>query len=150
MSKVHESARSHNNYRAIRSQAGTAATLAARTSSPPLDEGRIMSAIASHFAWRARRGIWWCHIPNGGLRSKIEASILRGQGVKPGAPDLLIVADGKAYFLEVKTEAGRVSQAQADCHEELRRAGAEVGVAFGLDEALRQLEQWHLLRGRAA
>jgi VRR-NUC domain len=117
---------------------------------PPLDEGQIMAAIADHFAWRARPGIWWAHIPNGGLRSKVEAAILRGHGVKPGAPDLLIVANGKAHFLEVKTEAGRVSQAQADCHEELRRAGAEVGGAFGLDEALRQLEQWHLLRGRAA
>jgi hypothetical protein len=62
------------------------------------------------------------------LRRRREASILRGQGVKPGAPVLLIVADGKAYFLEVKTKAGRVTQAQADCHEKLRRAGAEVGV----------------------
>ena len=111
-----------------------------------LAEGQ--SAIAKHFAWRARQGIWWAHIPNGGLRSKIEASILHGQGVKPGAPDLLIVADGKAYFLEIKTKAGRVSQAQADCHEKLHRAGAEVAVCYGLDQALRQLEQWQLLRGQ--
>lgn len=113
-----------------------------------LSEQEIQAAIAAHFAWRARPNIWWCHIANGGLRSKVEAAIMRGQGVKPGAPDLLIVADGRPYFLEVKTEAGRVSQAQADCHEELRRAGAEVGVAHGLDQALRKLEQWRLLRGR--
>jgi hypothetical protein len=32
----------------------------------------------------------------------------------------------------------------------LRRAGAEVGVAYGLDHALRQLERWRLLRGRSS
>src|SRR5262245_58909528 len=37
MNKVHESARSRNNHRAIRSlEVGTAATIAARTSSPPI------------------------------------------------------------------------------------------------------------------
>jgi VRR-NUC domain len=115
-----------------------------------LSEQEIQAAIAAHFAWRARPNIWWGAIPNGGLRSKIEAAILRGQGVRAGAPDLLIVADGRAYFLEVKTEGGRLSPVQLECHEELRRAGAEVGIAYGLDHALRQLEHWRLLRGRSS
>jgi site-specific DNA-methyltransferase (adenine-specific) len=54
MSKIHESARSRNNYRAIRSlEVGTAATIAARISSPTLNEGQIMPGIADPTAIRA-------------------------------------------------------------------------------------------------
>jgi hypothetical protein len=35
-------------------------------------------------------------------------------------------------------------------HEALRQAGADCGVAYGLDAALRWLEQRGLLRGRLA
>jgi hypothetical protein len=120
------------------------------TSRAQLSEQEIQAALVDHFAWRARPNIWFCHIANGGWRTKAEASILRGQGVTPGAPDLLIVADGKVHFLEIKTESGRLSPVQRDCHEQLRRAGAEVAVAFGLDQALHLLEQLGLLRGRAS
>ena len=113
------------------------------------DEQIIHRAVVDHIAWRVHPNVWWCHIPNGGRRSKIEAAILRGQGVRPRPPDLLIVADGKAHFLELKADRGRLSQAQRDCHEQLRRAGAEVATAFGLDQPLAQLMRWDLLRGAA-
>jgi hypothetical protein len=35
-------------------------------------------------------------------------------------------------------------------HAALRAAGAIVSVTYGLDAAIAQLEQWGLLRGRAA
>ena len=79
-------------------------------------------------------------------RSKIEAAILRGLGTARGTPDLLIVADGKAHFLELKSAGGRTTDAQRQCHEALRAAGAEVAVAHGIDEALAWLEVWNLLR----
>src|SRR4029077_19138587 len=82
----------------------------------------------------------------GGLRSKIEAKILRGQGVVRGCPDLLIVADGKAHFLELKSEHGRVTPAQHECHEALCAAGACVAVVYNIDEALERLTAWGLLR----
>jgi VRR-NUC domain len=109
-------------------------------------EQELQRAVVEHLAWRARPGVWWTHIPLGGLRSKIEAAILRGLGTTRGTPDLLIVANGRAHFLELKAPHGRVSEAQWVVHERLRRAGAEVAVAFGLDAALAQLEQWQLLR----
>ena len=63
-------------------------------------ETQIQRAVIEHLAWRARPCVWWTHIPLGGLRSKVEAAILRGLGTARGTPDLLIVADGKAHFLE--------------------------------------------------
>src|SRR5262245_32201071 len=59
-------------------------------------EQQVQRAVIQHLAWRPRPGVWWTHIPLGGLRSKVEAAILRGLGTARGTPDLLIVADGKA------------------------------------------------------
>jgi hypothetical protein len=75
-------------------------------------EQQIQKSVIEHLAWRARPGVWWTHIPLGGLRSKIEASILRGLGTTRGTPDLLIIASGKAHFLELKSAVGRVTPEQ--------------------------------------
>jgi hypothetical protein len=111
-------------------------------------EAQIQRAVIEHLAWRARPGVWWTHIPLGGLRSKVEAAILRGLGTARGTPDLLIVADGKAHFLELKSARSRVTSEQRACHGALRAAGATVAVATGVDAAIAQLKDWGLLKGR--
>ena len=108
-------------------------------------ETQLQRSVIAQLQWRARPGVWWTHIPLGGLRSKVEAAILRGLGTARGTPEL-IVADGKAHFLELKSAGGRATDAQRQCHEALRAAGAMVAVAHGIDEALAWLEVWNLLR----
>ena len=97
-------------------------------------ETQLQRSVIAQLQWRARPGVWWTHIPLGGLRSKVEAAILRGLGTARGTPDLLIVADGKAHFLELKSAGGRATDAQRQCHEALRAAGA---VASHLDRRAR-------------
>jgi hypothetical protein len=109
-------------------------------------EQTLQRAVVEHLRWRARPGVWWCHLANGGWRSPIEAKIFKALGVVAGAPDLLIVADGRAYFLELKAPRGRVSAAQHECHEALRAAGASVAIADNIDEALELLQSWEILR----
>ena len=109
-------------------------------------EQALQKAVVGHLQWRARPDVWFCAIPNGDARSPIEGAIFKGLGVVAGAPDLLIVRDGRASFLELKAQGGRLSEAQRECHERLRRAGAVVATATGLDAALDQLEDWQLLR----
>lgn len=109
-------------------------------------EQTLQRAVVEHLQWRARPGVWWTHIPLGGVRSKIEAAILRGLGVTRGTPDLLIIADGHAYFLELKAPRGRVSVAQFGCHAALCTAGAIVAVANDIDAALYLLEKGQILR----
>ena len=109
-------------------------------------EAQLQRSVIAQLQWRARPGVWWTHIPLGGLRSKIEGAILRGLGTTRGTPDLLIVADGRAYFLELKAPRGRVSAAQHECHEALRAAGASVAIADNIDEALELLQSWEILR----
>jgi hypothetical protein len=65
-------------------------------------EQTLQRAVVEHLSWRAAPGVWWTHIPLGGLRSKTEAAILKGLGTNRGAPDLLLVADGRAHCLELQ------------------------------------------------
>ena len=111
-------------------------------------EQDLQRALAHHLRARAAAGTFWLHVPNGGARSAIEGSILRACGVKAGAPDLILIRGGKVFGLELKANGGRVSPAQAQAHEEMRAAGATVAIATGIDEAIKQLERWQLLRGQ--
>ena len=52
---------------------------------PEDDLQRAVAQLLDSLGW-----LWW-HTPNGGRRSKIEAKRLKGLGVKPGVPDILIL-----------------------------------------------------------
>jgi hypothetical protein len=69
--------------------------------------------------------------------------------VKPGVPDLLLLLAGRLYLLELKALRGRLSDDQIETQEKLRQAGAVVGNAVGLDQAIAWLEDHGLLRGKA-
>jgi len=51
-------------------------------------------------------------IPNGGHRDVATATILKREGVRRGAPDLMIIGKSKIYFVEVKTQKGKQSEYQ--------------------------------------
>jgi VRR-NUC domain len=112
-------------------------------------EQQIQKALADHLRVRAAVGTYWFHPANGGARTAIEGAILKACGVRAGTPDLILIKDGKTFGLELKAPGGRVSPAQAQAHQEMKTAGAEVAVAVGIDEAIEQLEIWQLLRGHS-
>ena len=60
-------------------------------------------------------------IPNGGARHPAVALRMRAEGVRPGVPDLFVPA--LRLFLEVKTETGRLSGAQARWRDVLQYSG---------------------------
>jgi hypothetical protein len=113
-------------------------------------EQQIQRAVLSHLAWRAMPGTWWCHYPAGGWRSPIEAAIFKSLGVVAGVPDILIVHGSQLYALELKAETGRLTDVQSDTQAAMRRAGAIVATARGLDDALGQLVLWGLIRPEAS
>ena len=110
-------------------------------------EHEVQRAVIDHLRWRRQPNLFWAHIPNGGRRSPIEARVFAGLGVRPGAPDLILIHRGGVFGLEPKSATGRLTTAQRDCHAAMRAAGAEVEVATSIDAAVRQLEKWQLLRG---
>jgi hypothetical protein len=112
------------------------------------EEDAIQRCVLQHLKARAVPGCFYFAVPMGGLRSRTEAAILNGLGSMAGIPDLVLICAGRTFGLELKAIGGRLSRAQIATQEAMRAAGAEVETAFGLDEAIGQLEAWHLLRGR--
>lgn len=110
-------------------------------------EAQIQRAVLQHIKARGVPNLFAFHVPSGGYRRKTEAAIFKGLGVVAGVPDLILIHQGLVYGLEIKTSTGVVTLPQQQTHAALRRAGATVEVVRGLDEALRQLEKWGLLRG---
>lgn len=72
-------------------------------------------------------------IPNGGYRSRIEAAIMKGEGVKPGMPDLhLPVAAGPFHslYVELKVGTNKPSPEQEERLAELQALGHAVAVVW--------------------
>ena len=53
-----------------------------------------------------------------------------------GFPDLMLLKDGQAMFIEVKRPGGRVAPLQWEWIRRLRKAGFKAGVALSLQDAL--------------
>lgn len=117
-----------------------------------MNENEIQRAVFAHIRTRGAPGVFAFHPKNGGIhqRGRRRTGINSGLGVVSGVPDVIIVKDAKTYALELKREAGLPSPEQQKCWDVMRQAGAMVSVAFGLDDALAQLEGWGILRGSAA
>jgi hypothetical protein len=114
-----------------------------------LDEADIQRAICQHLVARPACGLVWFHPANGGWRHHVEAARFAGLGVRPGASDLILLHDAKFYALEIKRDhKARVSPAQRAFIKDVRTAGGKADIGYGLDDALRKLEEWGLLRGR--
>src|SRR5579863_7394946 len=89
----------------------------------PSSEQAIQHAVCQHLHQRGASGLVWWHTPNGGRRSPVEAAIFNGLGVRAGVADLILLRDGRAFALELKTERGRPTAAQMQFISEFRAAG---------------------------
>lgn len=68
----------------------------------------VMTAIG-----RLAPNVYAFAIPNGGLRSKLEAIRFKAMGVKRGIPDLaLILSDGSTAYVELKAGKGKLRPEQ--------------------------------------
>lgn len=79
------------------------------------------------------------HFANGGKRGKIEACILKGMGVRRGAPDLVLLAprgDRVGLAIELKAPDGRLSIDQAQMLALFEKQGWAKVVCWSFDEAV--------------
>lgn len=88
-------------------------------------------------------------IPNGGLRSKRTAAMLKAEGVKPGVPDLFIPLPRGEYaglFVEMKDVKGRPPRAsQMEWLDLLNANGYAAYWARGADAAIELIERYTAL-----
>lgn len=84
----------------------------------------------------------WAHVPNGGNRDQVTAAKLKGHGVKPGVPDVLIFAappllpESPGVAIELKRrQGGKTSPEQREWLEHLENQGWCCSVCKGWEEA---------------
>jgi len=73
-------------------------------------------------------------IPNGDKRSISVAKRLKAEGVTPGVPDLFI-PDWNLWIEMKKQKGGKLSAAQKNMIEHLKRIGHTVIVGYGAEDA---------------
>lgn len=92
-------------------------------------------------------------IPNGGGRSgPVVGSILKAEGLRKGAPDLMLAvarplviftgAMTHGLFLELKRRDGRLSPEQEVFHGLLKQQGYAVSVVWSLTEAINAITSY--------
>lgn len=75
------------------------------------------------------------HVPNEGKMTMQAALLRKWIGVVSGAPDWVILGQGKGLAIELKTQAGRQSLNQKAFEEWCKLAGVQYHVCFSLEEA---------------
>lgn len=74
------------------------------------------------------------HVPNEGKRSQWAGAELKRQGLKKGAPDIIIaLPEGRWAGLELKSEKGRPTVAQLGFQSMMGSAGAPCSVVYSID-----------------
>jgi hypothetical protein len=110
-------------------------------------EAELQRALCKHLEARAVTGLTWWAVPNGGLRSKIEAAIMKGTGVKAGVSDLHFLYQHQFFVLELKAPGNKPTVEQLLFMANVHNAGGKAGWTDSLDNAIAKLERWGLLRG---
>jgi len=107
-------------------------------------EAALAESVNQFLAVALPREAFYCHVPNEGKRSYAVAAELQRQGMRAGIPDYCILYAGRAYWIELKSKRGSISEAQKRVHRELRNAGCEVVVARSIAEVALALEGWNI------
>lgn len=76
-------------------------------------------------------------VPNGGNRNAREAAIMKAEGIRAGAADLILLAARGQYgalCIEMKTATGRQSPAQKEWQKQAENAGNKYVVCRSIGE----------------
>ena len=94
----------------------------------------------------AHPGVLCYAIPNGGYRTITTARAMRAEGQKAGMPDLHIPIGRGEYlslYIEMKNgKAGRLSEAQKEMHETLRKYRNKVVICRNLEEFQEEINKY--------
>lgn len=105
-------------------------------------EARLQKALVQILRLQCNPGVLWFSIPNERRTSPRIGAELKAMGLRPGAADLCFVIEGRARFLELKAEKGRLTDEQKGFCADAYSAGGEYLVAFRLEEAIQILSDW--------
>jgi hypothetical protein len=128
-----------------------------RVKAPKPLEAEIHQQVVALLHLCAKDGVLYWHTPNSfhvrGVPTNALALAWKRMeriGALAGVPDLTLVIDGSAHFLELKREGGFLSSPQVLFRDRALKAGAQFRVAHSFDEAQAALNDWGALKGKEA
>lgn len=84
-------------------------------------------------------------VPNGGGRSKIEAGILKAEGVTPGVADLILFVPNKAFHglcIEMKASDGRQSASQKEWQQAAEEQGYKYVICRSVEDFICEIKNY--------
>ena len=102
-------------------------------------ERALHEAVVQYLAVALPPEVFFFH-PLQNPRSKVQGAIFHRLGFRAGIPDLLILHDGRALFIELKAPRKHLSPIQRAVHRQLRDAGCDVFLARSITEVQMALE----------
>ena len=134
--------------KARRKKAAEDADLLGRLSPAPLKrkprhrESEIQRSAVAWFRYSFPRYLIFA-VPNGGSRNAIEAANMKREGVMAGVSDLIIVADRRVLFVEMKDgKNGRQSEHQKEFQHRVEVLGHRYVVCRSLDDFMAKVKEW--------
>lgn len=76
-------------------------------------------------------------VPNGGYRNKIEAGIMKAEGVVSGVSDLILLMPSKGFnslCIEMKAGKGKQAESQKEWQNEAEKAGNAYRICRSVDD----------------
>jgi transposase len=112
-------------------------------------EDDLQIAVADYLRLAVPGDVLWFHVPNGGKRNKITASILKKMGVRRGVADILFFRESlQKLAIEMKTQDGSQSKEQKDFERLWTLAGGIYVIARSIDEVKDTLRSLGFLQRR--
>ncbi len=109
-------------------------------------EARLQRAVVQHLLLAGHGDVVWFHVPNGMKSTGRHVNNMKRMGLRPGVADLVILADGKAYCMELKAKGGKQTVEQIAFQEACELAGVPYVVCDNLQAAITVLRDWKLIR----
>ena len=104
-------------------------------------ESDIQQACVRWFRWEYPRYLCFA-VPNGGSRNAVEGANMKKEGVLAGVSDLIVIADHKVLFVEMKTRKGRQQDTQKEFQHRVEVLGFRYVVCRSLDDFINAVRAW--------
>jgi hypothetical protein len=95
----------------------------------------------------SRAGVCWYSIDHANFAGEIPG-IRIGRGIIAGILDIFVLYQGRAHFIEIKTDNGELSDAQQAVGTALLVAGGRVGVVRDAVDTIALIDAWAIPRAR--
>lgn len=113
------------------------------------EEDAIHAGIIDLLKLAVAPGVLFYHIPNAAKRSLSQGALFKRLGVVAGMPDIaLVLANGHAAYIEVKTPKGVLSPEQKAFKSLCENYSIPYAIARSITDAQEILEAWGAIRTR--